>query len=551
MPTLLYHWNFTGPDNLGLNEAIYDSELNLVAKVKSRGSIIDSKFSRSTDGIKLDNKDGENGGYYIDLEGLNTVELGGNISVEMVVKNKDRDIKAIYFLSVGESNEVNQAFINCRFNGLPNKKKTFFSVRPDETNESTGVSYITRVTNESSTTVVNSDDEFHYIFSLHYDDSGSSIKIYIDGDKKGENTADLEKALTNDARNTNFIGTRKEVGSGVTYLNGVIKYLKIYQNSTSDSDATSIYNNYNNSVYWSDYSSMNDSLQYTRRHTEVDTYFNNNSSTTSFNILGNQLGLSNGGINYTVHKFISGNTIEISDSYNYIPISGINNFIIIKYNSTYYKVTQTSAVSDKNAKYKCEISVGSTDNFTEEATDKGFGDTFTHNNITLVFGGLEFIESNEICFHQDTIIETDQGNIKIIDLKNYNTINHKKIIYLVKSTTIPKKLVLIKKDSLGIDIPKGDLILTKNHIVKVKNKILPVYNLIDNHNIIWVDNKNYVYNIILENSNFILVNNLKVNVFGMNSSYINYLKNLKSKGITQIEVFPSPESKIILELDKI
>ena len=102
-----------------------------------------------------------------------------------------------------------------------------------------------------------------------------------------------------------------------------------------------------------------------------------------------------------------------------------------------------------------------------------------------------------------------------------------------------------------MNIPDKDLILTKNHIIKVNHKILPVYSLINNYNIIWVDNKSHVYNIILENSNFLIVNNLKVNVFGMNSSYLDYLKNLKSKGITKIEVFPSPESKIILELDKI
>ena len=522
-----------------------------MAKVKRRGSYSNSSFSRSTDGIYLNNNDGENGGYYIDLEGLNNIQLGGNISIEMGVKNLDRTIKAIYFLSVGQSNEVNQAFINCRFNGLTGKEKTFFSVRPDEKNDSTGVSYTNRVVSESSTTVVNSDNEFHFIFSLHFDSSGSSIKIYIDGDKKGENTADLEKALTTEARDTNFIGTRQVEGEGVTYLKGVVKFLKIYQNSTSDSEATSIYNNYDSAVYWSNYSSMSNSAKYTRRHSEVNTYFTNNSGISSFNILGNQLGLSNGSITYKIHKFISGNTIQISDSYNYIPVEGINKFIILKYNTTYYKVTQTSVASDENAKYKCEISVGSTDNFTEEATDKGFGDTFTHNNITLVFGGLEFIESNEICFHQDTILETDQGNIKIKDIKNYNTIDNKKIIYLVKSTTIPEKLVLIKKNSLGMNIPNQDLILTKNHIIKVNHKILPVYSLINNHTIILVDNKNHVYNIILENSNFLIVNNLKVNIFGMNSSYLDYLKNLKSKGITQIEVFPSPESKIILDLDKI
>ena len=70
-------------------------------------------------------------------------------------------------------------------------------------------------------------------------------------------------------------------------------------------------------MYWSNYSSIN-SAKYTRRHSEVNTYFTNNSGVTSFNILGNQLGLSNGSITYKIHKFISGNTIQISDSYNYI-----------------------------------------------------------------------------------------------------------------------------------------------------------------------------------------------------------------------------------------
>ena len=136
-------------------------------------------------------------------------------------------------------------------------------------------------------------------------------------------------------------------------------------------------------------------------------------------------------------------------------------------------------------------------------------------------------------------------------MKKYNTINTKKIIYLVKSTSIPETLVLIKKNTWGINIPNKDLILTKNHIIKVKNKILPVYNFIDNYNIILIDNTEYVYNIIIENCNFITINNLKVNVFGMDSYYLNYLKNLKKKGVKTIEVFPSPESKIILDLDKI
>ena len=47
-------------------------------------------------------------------------------------------------------------------------------------------------------------------------------------------------------------------------------------------------------------------------------------------------------------------------------------------------------------------------------------------------------------------------------------------------------MVLIKKNSLGMNIPDKDLILTKNHIIKVNHKILPVYSLINNYNIIYI-----------------------------------------------------------------
>ena len=59
---------------------IYDSESSLVAKVKRRkvdgGSCGNSSISRDDGGIFLDNNDSTNGGYYIDLEGLDSVSLG-------------------------------------------------------------------------------------------------------------------------------------------------------------------------------------------------------------------------------------------------------------------------------------------------------------------------------------------------------------------------------------------------------------------------------------------------------------------------------------------
>ena len=64
----------------------------------------------------------------------------------MAVQNHKRDFKAVYFLSVGEDNGTNQAFINARFNGNPGKDKMFFGVRTDEKNDnpSIGVRYVER-----------------------------------------------------------------------------------------------------------------------------------------------------------------------------------------------------------------------------------------------------------------------------------------------------------------------------------------------------------------------------------------------------------------------
>ena len=68
MATLLYHWNFTGANDLNVNDEFYDSESNLVAKVTERGTTTSSSFSRGNDGITLDNNDSTNGGYYTDLK---------------------------------------------------------------------------------------------------------------------------------------------------------------------------------------------------------------------------------------------------------------------------------------------------------------------------------------------------------------------------------------------------------------------------------------------------------------------------------------------------
>ena len=320
------------------------------------------------------------------MEGLDNVELGGNLSIEMVIVNYNRNIKSIYFTSIGEvennGETINATAITARFNN-----STKFLVRPDQVGNINYTPTNYRNVDESGETAITNDNEYHYIFCVEYvENVGSSLKIYINGVKEGENNANLQKQIINDVRNTNFIGTRK-VETGATYLNGIVKYLKIYQNSMTDSEAESTYNNFTNSPYFSDISSGTNTDKYNRRHSQVNNFFTNNSSLTDFLILGNQLGLSKSSKNYKVHKFISGSEIEIEESYNYIPLSGQNQNIILKYNNIYFKITQTSESSDENSKYKLEVSTDNKVSYTLECSDKGFGSSYNYNNINFLFGG--------------------------------------------------------------------------------------------------------------------------------------------------------------------
>ena len=139
----------------------------------------------------------------------------------------------MYFSSTNAQGETTSegATIVARFNS-----KMKLLSRPDGTSNVSYSNY--RNVNETNTTVVTNNDEYHYIFSIHYDSSSSSLQIHINGDKKGENNADLEGALTNTIRGANLIGTNKEQ-LNATYLKGVVKYLKIYQNAMTSSEVTS------------------------------------------------------------------------------------------------------------------------------------------------------------------------------------------------------------------------------------------------------------------------------------------------------------------------
>ena len=420
MANLLYHWNFTGNYDLNssINETnesapIYDSKSNVVAKVKRRLSgetgetYSNSSVSIDNDGITFNNNDSTNGGYYIDLEGLDTVNLGGAITIEMVVKNIKHDQDTVYFQSIrefidenGDTLDDNLGIVTSGFNNNSAFLKLFYKqdtetkmqVRTDSRVNSTSkdgrVTYFLK--NATSGTALNSNEFHHYLVIIDKDGTNSSktIQLFIDGSEAGSTTANLEKELSDAVRQYNAIGTQKNP-IDATYLKGTVKYLKIYDNTMTSSRVTEIYNSYNFTTTLSDYSSATDSEKYDRRHSSINDYFDTQPNISSFTMTGNKLGLLNLQETYNIHKFTNGDDIDVSSGYHYVPLSGINNYIIFKNDTTWYKITQTSGDNGVSTTYKYEISTNSGGSYGAAVTGKTFGESFSDGNITIAFGGAE------------------------------------------------------------------------------------------------------------------------------------------------------------------
>ena len=184
------------------------------------------------------------------MTGFDSTQLGGNVSFEMVLKNVDLTRKSLYFQSMKENIETNNdsAFISIKFN--KNNEAVNLLVRPDIRDN---VSYNWRTASSSNNSISNNDSFYHYIFTIEYNDEADSseLKIYINGSQNGTTqTSNIEKKLTNDIRQSNYIGTQRTTNNPPPYLKAVIKYFKIYQGVLTSSEIENIYNIYNSSPYY-------------------------------------------------------------------------------------------------------------------------------------------------------------------------------------------------------------------------------------------------------------------------------------------------------------
>jgi hypothetical protein len=171
----------------------------------------------------------------------------------------------------------------------------------------------------------------------------------------------------------------------------------------------------------------------------------------------------------------------------------------------------------------------STGGFTYTSSDTSVA-TISGNTVTILRGGsvtitatqaetssylsgtisFEFIISN-ICFPAGTPIVTDQGLIPIEKINpDIHTIRNKKIVGITKIYSIDKFLVCFEKDALGDNIPNQKTIITKNHEILYKGKMIKAKEFIGIfENVYKIKYKGeMLYNVLMEKHDKMIVNNL-------------------------------------------
>lgn len=118
---------------------------------------------------------------------------------------------------------------------------------------------------------------------------------------------------------------------------------------------------------------------------------------------------------------------------------------------------------------------------------------------------------NDICFPASTPVVTDRGIVPIEKIKPaFHTIDSKKILAITKTISTDKYLVCFEKDSLGKNYPSDKTIVSKQHKISYKGKLIEACIFLGIFENVYKTpyNGEVLYNILLEDHGKITVNNM-------------------------------------------
>lgn len=156
---------------------------------------------------------------------------------------------------------------------------------------------------------------------------------------------------------------------------------------------------------------------------------------------------------------------------------------------------------------------------TNIARSKGiidYADQLNGDNGDNIVNSIKNIDTNPIlihptCFLGNTPIKTDQGLILIKEINtDIHTIRNQKIIAITKTKSPSKYLICFEKDSLGINYPSNDTVVSKDHKIYYKGNFIEAYKFIEKFKYVTKIpyNQEILYNILMEKYTTVLANNL-------------------------------------------
>jgi hypothetical protein len=182
--------------------------------------------------------------------------------------------------------------------------------------------------------------------------------------------------------------------------------------------------------------------------------------------------------------------IGSTGNYDTITINGISSWLI--YDNTYYNTIVTGTL------------------YPPYIQTKPYYSTNYHEGIYRLYPNNSVPISN-ICFLAKTPITTDQGVVVIEKIQpELHSIRNQRIVTITKTITNDKYLVCFEKNSIGHNIPCEKTIVSKNHLIFNKGKMIKAKDFIGKYDNIYKIKYNgeILYNVLLEKYDKMVVNNL-------------------------------------------
>ena len=148
-------------------------------------------------------------------------------------------------------------------------------------------------------------------------------------------------------------------------------------------------------------------------------------------------------------------------------------------------------------------------NYTSITINFSSNTVINHAGYIIVLRLMPVLISN-ICFRRGTPINTDQGLVDIDKInKKIHTIRNNRIKHITETISKSKELVLVMKDAIYNNIPSLDTVMTKEHAIFYKGKLVKIDSLVNNSSIIYIENTGEkLYNVLLDKHDLMIVNNI-------------------------------------------